>query len=136
MAGGPLGVRFTASKLGRQKDFAKPRCKPAAVRQYVGQRTGTLFVPCTNGSNLAGRPGADGRDAFRHRHFWHGSIFGEQTAAGAGYSHGPWRAAQRSVARSIGTLVPIACFRLGLGLTPWDSHKPRVGSYRVSGNSP
>ena len=43
---------------------------------------------------------------------------------------------KRSVARSIGTLVPIACFRLGLGLTPWDSRKPRFGSYRVSGNSP
>src|SRR5215469_10114118 len=113
----------------------EPRCQSARLRHDLEQGTGTHFVSRPHGGALVGRYGSDGRDALDHWDFWHGGIFREQAAARVGNSHGTGRAAQRSLASSISTSIPIACLWLECWTAPGYSCKPRSGFHRVPGDA-
>jgi hypothetical protein len=70
-----------------------------------------------------------------HRHLWNGGVLGQQAAAGVGNSYRPRRAAEGSVAGSVGTGTEIAGLRFGSRIAPRNSGEPGAGFHRLSGNS-
>src|SRR5438046_1894719 len=93
-------------------------------------------VSFANSRGFAGYSGRDGLDLVCYWHFWIGCLFRQQTLAGIGNSYGPRRAAQGSVAGSVGTRTKVAGFWFRGRIAPRNSGQPGARLHRVSGNSP
>ena len=70
----------------------------------------------THGDDVAGRDGVHGRDARDHRHFRHGSVLGEQAAAGVGNPHRAGRATPEVLQAALGRALRLLAFGSVAGL--------------------
>jgi len=108
--------RRATTRPSHPQHAARPRSSPAAIHPILDQRNGSSSVRLPHGRALARSPGPDRRAPLRHRNLRHGRLLRQQAPERIGNSHRPGRAAQRSVASSLGRALKLLAVGSTAGL--------------------